>query len=404
LHGRALSLVAGGSIATVAALALVGVGPQTVAAAPGVPAAPTVIYSEDFENAPDTGSPQLLTAYTSTSPQYSGGTYTASAAWASAAGCNGFILSSGNSYLPGSCGNSSGNFTALRTLAPVLGTIGGTPTATNSVVGAYTANNPGVNQIEFATVSPIALPTPSRYLTFSVDAAAANCYTTAPQLQFYVRNADGTETALGGVINPCNLADPRTTYQSGWTRGGRYPASGSFIATGNSVGIVMRNLNGSGGGNDGAFDNIRLLDATPQLDKSFSTPNPITGVSTLTFTLTNTSDLATKLGWGAIDTLSPGLVVANPAAASTTCTNGTISAASGGNSITLHGDLAGDSAHLTSCTFTVDVIPSTPTAPGAAAQVFQNCATNMVSVVGLNPPISCATGTFPPVAHLSVVK
>ncbi|WP_219950013.1 DUF11 domain-containing protein [Salinibacterium sp. M195] len=380
-------------------------GAQPAAAAPGVPNAPVVLYSEDFENSPDAGVPQQITEYESTSPQYSGGGYTASNYWARATNCNGFILSSGSTYPARACDNRSSSFYAVRTLAPVLGTIGGTPPSTNSVVAAYTSGT-GLtsNQVQFATTDAIDLRTPSRFLTFSVDAAAANCFASAPLLQFYIKNADNTETALGGRINPCNTADPRTTYIAGWTRGGHYPASGSFIATGDSVGVVMRNVNGSTGGNDGAFDNIQLLDATPQLDKSFSVPNPVSGVSTLTFTLTNTSDLATKLGWGATDELSSGLQVASPNNASTTCTNGAISAAGGSGNITLRGDLAGDTAHLTSCTFTVDVVPTSPVAQGAAAQVFQNCARNLSDIIGLDPPANCASQSFPPVAQLSVSK
>ena len=47
----------------------------------------------------------------------------------------------------------------------------------------------------------------------------------------------------------------------------------------------MRNGNGSATGNDGGFDNVRVLDATPQLDKSFSPARQIVGQpTTLTFT------------------------------------------------------------------------------------------------------------------------
>jgi hypothetical protein len=380
--------------------------PEPATAAPGVPNAPTVVYSENFENGPDAGNPQLLTAYTSASPQYPGGTYTAAPFWASAFNCNGFILSSTNTYPAGACDGNSASFTAVRGLAPILGTIGGTPTATNSVVAAYTAGaNAASSLIQFATVSDIPLTSESRFLTFSVDAAGRNCQlaaSTHPQLQFYVVD-NGVEVPLGGVIDPCNLADPRTVNFGSNTRGGHYPASGSFLANSDSIGIVMRNVNGGVGGNDGAFDNIQILDATPELDKSFSTPNPVTGVSTLTLTLTNTTDLATKLGWSATDALESGLVVADPASASTTCTNGTIAAAAGSSTIEFAGDLAGDLAHRTSCTFSVDVVPAAPTAQGAPGQTFQNCGENLSDVVGIDLA-SCATVTFPPVAQLSVTK
>src|SRR5688572_27074576 len=56
---------------------------------PGEPAPPTVVFAENFENAPDTGNPLLLANYVSSI----GGTYTASPYWSSAAACNGFIMS-----------------------------------------------------------------------------------------------------------------------------------------------------------------------------------------------------------------------------------------------------------------------------------------------------------------------
>ncbi|CAN5290599.1 hypothetical protein BH09ACT3_BH09ACT3_13490 [soil metagenome] len=372
-------------------------------AAPGVPAAPTVVYLEDFENAPDGGVPQLLNDYVSSSPQYLGGTYTGDPLWVSAARCNGFILSAGNIWSTGACANSSSNFASLRTLAPALGTIGGTATSTNSIVAAYTAvSNAASGLVQFATVSQVALASPSRYLVFSVDAAAQNCHASHPQMQFAVRYADSTEVPLGTVIDPCT--DPRGTYNSGGIIGGRYASSDSFLTTEPSIGVVMRNLNGGITGNDGAFDNIQILDGTPDLDKSFSTPHPITGVSTLTLTLTNTSDLASKLGWGATDTLAPGLEVASPSNAATTCTNGAVTAVPGSSTIDVSGDLDGDLAHSTSCTFTVDVVPATLTPSGSPAQVFQNCGSNLSNLVGVELPSACAAGTFPPVATLAVSK
>jgi uncharacterized repeat protein (TIGR01451 family) len=400
------SALALGLIAASLMAGAVGVLPTTGAhAVPGVPNPPVVVFREDFENAPDTGNPILLSDYVSDI----GGTYTASPYWSSAAMCNGFIISSTNTQAPGSCQGDATGFNSLRKLAYALGTINGSPNPlTNSIDAAYTYGSTLNNEIEFATVNPIPLATPSRYLTFSVNAAATNCFSNHPRLQFLVKNANGTETPLGGVIDPCS--DPRSTVlstgpvQGGSTqpyRGGVFPATGSFMATGNSIGIVMRNLTGTGGGNDGAFDDIRVLDATPQLDKSFSTPDPVTGVSRLTFTLTNSSDLASKLGWHATDALAPGLMVANPAGASTTCTNGVLAAPVGGSTIGLTGDLLTNQA---SCTFTVNVAPVTPTAQGATAQSFQNCATNLSDVVGLNPPAACVAGTFPPVAQLAVTK
>ncbi|WP_159604075.1 DUF7507 domain-containing protein [Agromyces humi] len=372
---------------------------------PGEPAPPTVVYQENFENAPDTGTPQLLANYVSSI----GGTYTASPYWSSAANCNGFIMSTTNTQAAGSCQNDTGGYLSLRKLAYALGTVNGSPNPfTNSVDAAYTYGSTTNNQIQFETVTPIPLPTPSRYLTFSVNAAATNCgLAPHPRLQFSIKSGSPTvEQPLGGVIDPCT--DPRSSVLStdGLTggvtqpyRGGSFPATASFVTTSSSIGIVMRNQTGTGGGNDGAFDDIRILDVTPSLDKSFSAPN-FDGVSTLTFTVTNTDELASKLGWSATDNLQSGLVVASPSNASSTCTNGVVTAAAGGGTIGLAGDIA---AGVPFCTFTVDVTAaSTPTLE--APQNYQNCPTDLSAVVGLDPPSTCATVTFVAPAALEIGK
>jgi hypothetical protein len=47
------------------------------------------------------------------------------------------------------------------------------------------------------------------------------------------------------------------------------------LFSGSQVGIRMVNANGSGAGNDAAFDDIKILDATPTITKSFS-PESVT--------------------------------------------------------------------------------------------------------------------------------
>ncbi|MFJ2535074.1 DUF7507 domain-containing protein [Microbacterium maritypicum] len=137
----------------------------------------------------------------------------------------------------------------------------------------------------------------------------------------------------------------------------------------------MRNEQAQTNGNDGAIDNIRVLDVTPQLDKVFSPAiAPTGGTSTLTFTITNTTELAAKNGWSFTDSLPAGLTIANPAA-STTCTDGAVTAPAGGTSIAVTGDLDAGQA---SCTVTVNV---TSPVPGT----FTNGPDN-VTQTGLNPP------------------
>ncbi len=132
----------------------------------------------------------------------------------------------------------------------------------------------------------------------------------------------------------------------------------------------MRNLNGGTGGSDGCVRQHPGAGCHPDLDKSFSTPDPVTGVSTLPITLTNTSDLATKLGWAATDSLATGLVVADPASASATCTNGTVSASLGPAPSRSRATSPGRGAPHVVHVQRVDVVPAVPTAQGAAAQPF----------------------------------
>jgi uncharacterized repeat protein (TIGR01451 family) len=245
------------------------------------------------------------------------------------------------------------------------------------------------NQIEFSS-SQISLPSASgRFITFSVDAAATACSLQPPLLRFYLRTAGGQEVPISSsAINPC--ADPGTQsttvpiVQSGQSFNydvfyGRYAANGSVLLTGTpSFGIVLRNeSNTAGEGNDGAIDDIRVLDATPQLDKSFSPAIvPTGGSSTLTFTITNTSDLAAKNGWSLTDALPSGLSVAAAPNIVTTCPSGVVTAASGSTSVAVTGNLA---AGMASCTASVSVTSDT------AGAAYTNGPDN-VTTVGLNPP------------------
>ena len=77
-------------------------------------------------------------------------------------------------------------------------------------------------------------------------------------------------------------------------------------------------------------------------------------VSTLTFTISN-GGASTVTGLTFTDTLPAGVIIANPAVASTTCLDGQVSAPDGGGTITFDGRLGVGA----SCTATVDVTSST---------------------------------------------
>ncbi|MEB8344112.1 DUF7927 domain-containing protein [Streptomyces endophyticus] len=355
------------------------------AAEPGVPEAPTTLYRERFENVPDGSDPVMLTAYASTT----GHTYTAAPEWLKE--CNGWVLNQADSagYGPAlqDCHNSTLNYNRLRDLTDALGRLNGTdPSTGNHAVAAFTYNSPGANSVEFETADPIPVSASNRFINFSVSSAAMNCFASGPQLKFFLMNGTTAIPTSSSPVNPCT--DPGA---SSYTINGApisvvdSASDKAVLFSGDEVGVRMINGNGSGAGNDAAFDDIRILDVTPSLDKAFS-PGvvPTGGTSKLTFTVTNTSELSEKDGWSFTDDLPDGLKVADPASTSTTCTNGAVDATAGGASVKLKGDL---NTGQTSCTLSVDVTSDT-------AGSYENCGEgNVTDLVGVDAP-GCATVEF----------
>jgi len=349
-------------------------------AAPG-PAAPTVVYSENFENGQGTV-PIRLSTYQGAS----GETYTADQPWLQ--NCNGWIASFSDP--PASsplaapqvadCDNSQLAWDNVRNLAYALGKVNGTPDpSANHGVSAYTHGaNPGADHVEFATVNPIKLRAERRFLTFSVNAAEMNCFANHAQLEFYLVNGAAMLRAFTAPIDPCADGSPVSTPSaSAQVYAGTYYANDAVLFSGSSLGIRMVNAQGSGVGNDHAFDDIRVMDVTPQLQKSFSPASVAAGSSaTLTYTIVNTTELAAKNGWSFTDKLSTGLRLATPADPATTCAAGAVMAMAGGDSVQVAGDL---NAGETSCTVTVKVTSRTP-------GTFSNGPTNITTETGLNPP------------------
>ncbi|TDP98613.1 putative repeat protein (TIGR01451 family) [Leifsonia sp. 115AMFTsu3.1] len=406
------ALVVSGLTLAIAAGGMLIAAPSASAApgSPGTPGAPTTLWSEGFSNSP-VGQPSRLNNYVGTG----GMRYTASPYWLSQAACNGTITAFNDANDP-VCGATGApqSQAQIRQVSYALGQLAGAANpAANKAVSTFTGtfltpdDTSHPNEIELATTSQIALPSASgRFLTFSVD-AAAQCSNSPPLLRFYYRTDAGAEVPVSqSAINPCtapggqNFTTPASTDASGAAvgggvyRAGSFAANGSYLATGQGIGIVMRNEQTVPGsrGNDGGFDNIRILDVTPQLDKSFSPAiAPTGGVSTLTFTVTNTSDLAAKNGWSFTDALPSGLTVASPSSAATTCPSGSVTAAPGSGTVGVTGNLA---AGMASCTVTVNVT-------SASIGSFTNGPDN-VTTTGLDKPGN-ATVTFEAPA-LSLMK
>ncbi len=329
----------------------------------------------------------------------SGATYTADPFWLNASACNGFIVSYAQTFPGGMCDGQASQFNSARRRANALGLLNDpSNAAVNRAVSSNTSSNGPANARMFVT-SLLPLATEGRFITFSVDGAASNCLTagaTPPRLAFSSVDTLGVETPLSATaINLCT--DPRamTTLVDGSTVWyGSFAADTAMLHNGDPFGITVRNLTGTGIGNDGAFDNIRVLDVTPQLDKSFEPASTTTGApSTLTLTVTNTSELAEKDGWEFTDALPSGLVVHSPANIGGTC-DATVSATVGASDIVVSdGRLA---AGEVSCTITVDVTSNT-------VGTYENCAENIVDHIGIALP-ACASVSFLAPVGLSITK
>ena len=344
---------------------------------PGVPQPPVVVFTENFENTATPATAVFLNTYTGAPPQSM--TYTAHAAWINGPLCNGLIGSFNSTQGATGCSASVYN-TYIRPVARALGNAfgGGDDNQVMADVTAGTTNAATPNAT-FQTVSAVPLPSANRFIAFSIDVGVTSCAAPAdPLLRFFLVDGATQISVNTAAINPCTA--PGGVVVAGGNGGiriGSFATDGAILFAGNAVGIKLTNDQTGGSGNDYSVDNIRLLDATPQLDKSFTDALVAVGDSTtLTFTITNTSELAAKPGWSFMDVLPAALTVANPALAATTCSSGIINAPAGGSSIQVTGSLL---TGQTSCTASVRVT-------SAQAGTYTNGPANITQIVGLDAP------------------
>lgn len=380
-HRRVLASVTAALLTLVAAVS--GAGLATAApGSPGVPQAPaTQVFYENFQNAPATNGIRI--------GQYTGGaaantsTYITSPNWAPAADqCNGWVLRSStprNATVTGidsGCDATAWSF--LQGMATAVGLHRGEALATaqqNQILSEYTngGSNPGPG-VEFQTAKPITgTIVPGHFYQISAIYGAANCVSEGPTLNRQdpslsfnlIQNqtgsgpapgtGGGTVTTLASGLNPCTDPAAQVIATAGHTyhiatlnsAGFRMPAGVT------SLGIQLFNAAGAFRGNDSGFDDPKIVDATPQLDKEWSPTTVQTGQNTtLTFTITNTDELAAKNGWSFTDTLPAGLSFTG--SATTDCPAG--AATITGAQLTGTGNL---DAGTVSCTFTVPVTSAT---------------------------------------------
>lgn len=344
---------------------------------PGTPGSPSLIYAEDFQNAPVTGATNIA-AYTSTT----GASYTTAPVYQDASRCNGVIfghqatdadLGASGFCMPGQ----SGWWPTARTVPAAIGQYTGMADPTTNLAVAEQTRG-GFN--DYAAVmlegSGINVGGTNRFVTFSMDVGNLCNIGIQALDRFYLMDG-ATPIALNATdYNIC--ADPNRqtfTVDGNVVSVGAFTGNQAALVTNPTVGFRVTNQQPNGSGNDQAFDNFRILDVTPQLDKSFSPASvPVGAASTLTLTVTNTDELAAKNGWSFTDTLPAGLTVADGAAA-TTCPAGSVTAPAGATSVAVTGNL---DAGMASCTVTVNVT-------AAAAGSFTNGPSNITGI-GINPP------------------
>ncbi len=392
---RLLVVVFSVMTAVTAAMGALWMTAPTSATTPGTPGtaqASTPVYSEDFSN--EAANAAIAIGSYTGSPGTSGAdaeTYSATGGYQSSANqCDGWILNSTTPIESSDSGCTPTAWTHLQGLADILGQaqgLGASAAAANQALSEYTndkSNNPGAGyelETNANTIPAIA----GHFYTVSGYFAEENCAAShAKENLSLVLN--GTPTQVGTNLDPCSA--PNTQSYTTTIDGSVIGASVSHListalqlpATGAAtLGVDVYDAQTSGDGNDGAFDLPQITDVTPQLDKAFS-PTLIApgGTSTLTYTITNTTELDAKNGWSFTDDL-PNNVTAT-GVNSTTCTNAAISATSGGTVVSVtNGDL---NAGQTSCTVSVQVTSST-------SGTYTNSATNFPpngGLVGLNPP------------------
>lgn len=398
--------------------------------AAGVPEAPAQLWLEDFEAS--TPPAQLGT--------YASNRYTAAAFWLNYSNCNGVLLNYTVTFpATGFCGTTTDTVSRnqVRRMADVLGqsrlgvvgstsntapvngsTTGAAGSQANRALAALTmaGGTTTANQTLIESVAPVGLSaTAERYYAASIDVAEDSCSARPSGVNNNSRldvalvvGAAATNLTAAPII-ACNT--PAGRYTSPALTGGfgteTAVRAGRFFtdtavrltpAQAAQARIRVSNEISASTGNDFAVDNLRIVDATPSLDKVFSTDLTTTGTpTTLTFTVTNTSELAAKNDWNFTDTLPQGLVVAPTPAVGGTCVNVTgtafgVQAAAGASSIVVTGgDLATNAA---SCTITVDVVA---TAPGT----FTNGPANVATV--LNAP-EAATFVAEAPARITIQK
>lgn len=205
------------------------------------------------------------------------------------------------------------------------------------------------------------------YFEFAINTTGISALTLSFDAEFRAANGPTGVAVYYGTTNTRPETGTQITSsatalsaQNTWVHFGPFNISSGLNASGNTYfRIYFFNAGNQNSGSDGEVDHVLFSGCSPAtqptIAKAFS-PNPIAvnGISTLTFTLTNTNT-APLTGAAFTDALPSGVQVAATPAAATTC-GGTWAPAAGNTSLTFSGGTIPSSS---SCTVSVNVTATT---------------------------------------------
>lgn len=371
----------------------------------GVPEGAEVLFHEDFQHRV-AGSLELLTEYTGASGQR----YEADRYWSDIARCNGFVLDVDTPYERGACRSSTNVFNDLLLLVQTLGEYASPDDEAvaeeNAALAAMTQRDTTPQRLMLRTAEPVSLGEAGRFVTMSVDAAAMNCDQKQPLLQFSMISGGVTTPLSPNLMNTCLLPNERTFIVNKNVKPVRYGtlvSDGAILLADTSFHIQLENHETSGAGNDGAIDNMRVLDVTPHLEKSFAPASvPVGERSTLSYTITNTSELNAKQGWSFADTLPDGLTIAaSPNVPQASCGAAHVTASPGDTTVTVTGGIL--NAGQASCAITIEVTSDTPRGAEPSPKQYVSDVASITKPVGVQP-IGDAIVEFYSTPELTVQK
>ena len=322
--------------------------------APVVAHAPKVLFGENFESI--NVAVKRLDQYRGAMPTVM--TYTANPFWLSEANCNGMVQSA-EGHSASLCGLNP----RAQALARALGVFdhAASPGLNHAVIELTGSARGASDLAQLQTAKPIVIGSKNRFVSVSFTAASDRCAGAGsaghdPLLQWSVQDGPASHAVFSSPANPC-AAVLRAKSSSKGVVVTSFVGDSAALVSGSTVGVTLRNGTGDTEGNDLAFDDLKVLDVTPQLTASFvGSPVSAAAVSRLSYRITNTTELGAKSAFTISNVLPVGVRVATTKLLST-CTATTGNPLVGAKTVNFTASLA---AGVSSCTISIEVVAASP--------------------------------------------